>query len=288
MPEQQARSDPSGFITKHAYALDVSGYTIVPGQVTGSELEQLRESTDRAIAAVGQAVRALEGTAGRKLKYTGGTQYYLACRCMYCWGPACVRLLEHDLVHQLSAVVLRHYHLWDMTALTALPTPPMAEKATTSWHFDPDPDAQLYSRPPSYLWFFLCLDDLTPDNGATWVVPGSHRVWSEHAPALGSAWTGDQLDDYPSRIQLCARAGDMVVMDPTMLHTSGRNTTSRPRRLLAVNMCHAKLSPLLDHWALAGPKLRENASDRLRKILGPDKHSLEGTWDVLPEGWQTA
>jgi Phytanoyl-CoA dioxygenase (PhyH) len=283
MAQEKVLSEASKFIQKHAYALDVSGYTIVPGQVTGAELEQLRESTDRAIAAVGQAVRA-----DRKPKYTGGTAYYLACRCMYCWGPACVRLLEHDLVHQLSTTVLKHYHLWDMTALCALPTPPTAEKATTSWHFDPDPDAQLYSRPPSYLWFFLCLDDLTAENGATWVVPGSHRVASEHAPALGSAWTGDQLDDYPSRIQVCARAGDMVVMDATMLHTSGRNTSSRPRRLLAVNMCHAKLSPLLDHWALVGPEIRRSAGDRLRKIFGPDKSALEGTWDVLPEGWTTA
>ena len=28
---------------------------------------------------------------------------------------------------------------------------------------------------PAHLWFFLCLDDTTPENGATWIVPGSHR-----------------------------------------------------------------------------------------------------------------
>src|SRR5688572_12792433 len=282
MSERDTTTEPSGFIKKHAYALDVSGYTIVPSQVSASELEELRESTDRAIAAVGNAFRA-----GRKLKFTGATDYYLASRCMYCWGPACIRLLEHDVVHQLSATVLRNYHLWDMTALVALPTPASAEKATTSWHFDPDPDAQLYSRPPSYLWFFLCLDDLTPDNGATWVVPGSHRVSSEHAPFLGAAWSGDKLDDYPSRIQVCAKAGDMIVLDATMLHTSGRNSSSKPRRLLAVNMCHDKLSPLLDHWALAGPAIRDSASDRLKKLLASNKQPLDGTWDVLPQGWRT-
>lgn len=77
-------------------------------------------------------------------------------------------------------------------------------------------------------------------------------------------------------------------MDATRLHTSGRSRTSRPRRLLAVNMCRTTLSPLLNHWAIAGPEILASARDRLRKVLGPDRSSLEGRWDVLPEGWKTS
>ncbi len=45
-------------MARHAYALDVSGYTILPAQVTASELEALRTSADRALAAARSALRA--------------------------------------------------------------------------------------------------------------------------------------------------------------------------------------------------------------------------------------
>jgi ectoine hydroxylase-related dioxygenase (phytanoyl-CoA dioxygenase family) len=168
-----------------------------------------------------------------------------------------------------------------------LPTPTEAPAATTSWHRD---FAGLHfgTAVPGYLWFFVCLDDVTCDNGATWVVPGSHRIPSPHEPAPSPTWSSDDFEQYPSRLQLCARAGDLLVLSPSLLHTSGRNRTSKPRRLLNVGICHADLQPLLDHWAIAGPAIQKRAGDRMKKMLGADRKPLDATWSVLPEGWQTA
>ena len=269
-------------LARHAYAVDVSGYTILPAQVGSTDLDDRRLCADRALAAARVALRA-----GRKLKHTYTSEYYEAVRCLYCWGDACVRLLEHDTVHALAALLMGKYRLWDMGVLSALPTPPTASTATTSWHRD---FGHIVSGTPvpGHLWFFLCLDDLTSENGATWVVPGSHRLSSVHEPAIGKAWSGDNLDAYPSRIQLCARAGDIVVIDPTLLHTSGRNDTAHARRLLNIGLSHADLQPLLDHWAIAGPAIQAGASERVRMMLGADRAPLDTTWTVLPEGWQTA
>ena len=195
--------------SKHAYALDVSGYTILPRQVGEKELVELRACADRALQAA--------QTSGATLRHTGQTDYYKAVRCMYCWGAACERLLEHEAVHALASKLMETYQLWDMVVMSALPTPAAAKAATTSWHRDAK-GLLLGTQVPAYLWFFLCLDDVTPENGATWVVLGSHRLDSRHEPLTGNAWTGDELENYPSRIQPCARAGDFLVMDPTMLH----------------------------------------------------------------------
>jgi hypothetical protein len=269
-------------LAQHAYALDVSGYTILPAQIGSTDLDELHLCADRALAAAQAALRA-----GRKLKHTYTSEYYEAVRCLYCWGAGCVRLLEHDTVHGLAALLMGTYRLWDMSVLSALPTPPAASAATTNWHRDFGHSVS-GTPVPGHLWFFLCLDDVTSDNGATWVVPGSHRVASAHEPAIGKAWSGDNLDAYPSRIQLCARAGDIVVIDPTLLHTSGRNNTARARQLLNIGLVHADLQPLLDHWAIAGPAVQAGASERVRMMLGAERAPLDTTWTVLPEGWQTA
>jgi ectoine hydroxylase-related dioxygenase (phytanoyl-CoA dioxygenase family) len=266
-------------IANHAYALDVSGYTRLPGQIGQTDLEELRQSADRAFAAARVAIQ--------KQNSTGGTEYYEAVRCLYCWGDACVRLLGHETIHALASLLMEQYCLWDMSVLKALPTPPTATAATTSWHRDAS-GLHWGAQIPGYLWFFVCLDDLTPENGATWVVPGSHHRSSRHEPVLNGAWAGDDLEQFPSRLQLCAEAGDILVVNPIMLHTSGRNATAQARRLINIGVCHASVQPLADHWSIAGPAIQKQASDRLRSFLGADHKPLDTTWAVLPDGWKTA
>src|SRR5436305_1787083 len=102
--------------SKHAYALDVSGFTILPQQIDAAELEELRLSADAALKAA-RRVRNRDGG----LKHTGGNAYYEGSRCLYCWGGACFRLLDHNGIHALCALLLGEYHLWDMGVVAALP-----------------------------------------------------------------------------------------------------------------------------------------------------------------------
>src|ERR1043166_3041322 len=103
-------SDPTDFYAKHAYALDVSGYTVLPNAVNTAELDALRHCADRALDAAKNA--------GVPLKHTGTTEYYKAVRCMYCWGEACERLLEHEAVHALASGLMGKYQLWDMVVMS--------------------------------------------------------------------------------------------------------------------------------------------------------------------------
>ncbi len=268
-------------LAQHLYALDVSGYTIIPHQVSEDDLNELRETSDRALNAVDEAMAA-----GAKLAHTAGNPYYKGVRCLYCWSETALRLLEHETLHALSTRIFGTFALTDLGVLSALPAPE-GHAASTSWHRDFD--AFKHGSPvPHYIWFFLCLDDVSPENGATIFVPGSHRRSAFAEPSLGKLWNNDDFSAFPSRVQPSAKAGDLIVLNPMLLHTSGHNRTARPRRLVNIGVGHEAAAPFMDHWSIAGPAIQEKASPRLRMMLGADRKSLDETWTVLPPGWQTS
>jgi len=79
--------------------------------------------------------------------------------------------------------------------------------------------------------YFVCnsvwlLDDFTPDNGATRIVPGSHR-WRRLPHA-------DFLEPHPEEQLVLGKAGDVVVMNAHMWHGGTANRTAAPRRAMHV------------------------------------------------------
>lgn len=69
------------------------------------------------------------------------------------------------------------------------------------------------------------LDDFTAENGATRVVPGSHRSGQHPAQALA-----DPSAPHPDQVQLLAKAGSVVVFNSHVWHGGTRNDSDRPRR----------------------------------------------------------
>lgn len=79
------------------------------------------------------------------------------------------------------------------------------------------------------LWM---LDDVTAENGALRVVPGSHRAGRLPAQALS-----DPQAPHPQQQILTAKAGDVFVLDAHLWHGGLANRTSQPRRALHVYYC---------------------------------------------------
>lgn len=70
------------------------------------------------------------------------------------------------------------------------------------------------------------LDDYGPANGATRIVPASHRP-KPGAPPVN-------FDDESSSVQLAGRAGDVLVFDADLVHAGSLNPSGARRRTLLV------------------------------------------------------
>lgn len=75
----------------------------------------------------------------------------------------------------------------------------------------------------------VMLDDFTPDNGATRVVPGTHRTGINPVSDLEP---GRALQPHPDEITLIAPAGSVAVMASHLWHGGTINTTTGTRRAL--------------------------------------------------------
>src|ERR1043166_5958044 len=70
------------------------------------------------------------------------------------------------------------------------------------------------------------LDDFTPENGATRMVPGSHR-WGRVPPP-------EMYEAHPEQELVTGKAGTVVIMNAHMWHGGTANRTASPRRAMHV------------------------------------------------------
>ena len=77
------------------------------------------------------------------------------------------------------------------------------------------------------LGYILALDPFTHENGATWVLPGSHR--SEKMPTLEAFAI--------EAIQLTCNSGDAIFFDSRLVHRAGENHTTYWRHAITINFC---------------------------------------------------
>ena len=263
-------------LSRHIYAVQTVGYTRIESQVTGAWLDELRCLTDASLAAAMKIYRE-RGS----LSHCSLGEGYEAARCVYCWGEPAMRLLDHEIIHALAAGLLGAYRLWDLSALAVVPRSTQSPTPPPSFHRDRSIVDTRTAKPP-FLWCFLALDDTTVENGATWVVPGTHHI--ELRPKVGGEEFRKLIE--PMSLRACAKAGDLIVLDPTMLHAAGINQTNKPRRLLNVALCLDTVRPLLDTWTIAGPAIHARASGRVRDLMQGGE-GLDQTWDSLPPEWKT-
>ncbi|MEE1890252.1 phytanoyl-CoA dioxygenase family protein [Pseudomonas carassii] len=96
-------------------------------------------------------------------------------------------------------------------------------------------------RPGDTVGVMVYLDDYGPDNGATRIVPGSHRPVAGEPPF-------DYSDESRS-LQLAGRAGDALVFDVDLVHAASLNASGAQRRSLLIGYAAEPLFPALQQTA---------------------------------------
>ncbi len=108
----------------------------------------------------------------------------------------------------------------------------------------------------------LAIDDFTAENGATLLVPGSHR-WAE-LPADGMT---DPMADHPDQIQMTAPAGSVIFLNSHIWHAGAENRTTTPRRAIHPYFCRRTHDQQLNQKKHLSRETVERLSPELRVIL---------------------
>lgn len=99
--------------------------------------------------------------------------------------------------------------------------PPGATYNQAAWHRDL-PYQHFISSTPLAINALFCLDDFTQENGATFVLPASHKTGEFPSVAY--------LEK--NAVQVTAKAGCFILLDGMTFHCGGFNSSSQPRRAI--------------------------------------------------------
>lgn len=172
-------------------------------------------------------------------------------------GPEFAELVEHPEVLGIVREVLGEDCILSDVSATSIGS----GTGGGAWHVDV-PLGQLPEPLPDFplttqnAWL---LDDFTPDNGATRIVPGSHL--SRKKPT----WSGGEMD---GEVTLCAPAGSVAVWLSNTWHRSGPNTTDQPRRAILCYYCRSWVQPFTDYTRDLTAEQATGLSPTVRYLAG--------------------
>lgn len=129
-------------------------------------------------------------------------------------------------------------------------------------------------RPPVSISTIWAVDDFTPDNGGTEIIPGSH-LWSGEDIEGAYLTYGDesQRSKFNSLlVPVEMPAGSCVVFSGTLLHRGGANRSPSRRRAFSHQYCEPWARPQ-ENFMLSVPRERAaRMSPRLQSLLGYSIH----------------
>lgn len=138
--------------------------------------------------------------------------------------------------------------------------PPVAPGASfeifqTSYHRD---FPRLLNGYMASINVFVALEDFTPENGATLVVPGSHQK----DPAPSAAY--NRLNAVPA---VCP-SGSLIVFDSTLIHAAGHNASGKDRLAMNMQFTRSYIKQQIDYVRALGDELILAQAPRTQQLLG--------------------
>jgi ectoine hydroxylase-related dioxygenase (phytanoyl-CoA dioxygenase family) len=88
----------------------------------------------------------------------------------------------------------------------------------------------LYHSTPNLITAMLCLDDMTEENGATVVLPGTHLLADENVAVTDQDIPESALPQGYERKVVACPAGSVVLFHVNIVHGGGANRSPRQRR----------------------------------------------------------
>lgn len=230
-------------IEAHAARVEEEGYTILEGVIEPELLDALSEDLARIEREekVVPAQNLFEGTSTVRV-------YNLLAR-----GKVYERIPEHPAVLPLVERVLDRGCLVSSLSSIAIDPGQTAQPIHADDQMIPlgKPHAAIICNT---MW---ALTDFTAENGATRVVPGSHREGRNPVPF-------EELASVPAEM----KRGSVLVWHGSLWHGGGANTTSARRLGVAMNYCAGYLRQQENQQLGVPLEIARGFSPRLRKLCG--------------------
>jgi len=109
------------------------------------------------------------------------------------------------------------------------------------------------------------IDDFTSENGATRMVPGSHR-WKQRPQDV----LADPLAPHPDEVLLTGPAGSVAIMNAHLWHGGTANRTAAPRLAMHAFYCRRDKPQQQYQKRLLRPEVQGNLPPDVRAILALD------------------
>ncbi len=230
--------------------LDRDGFLVLPNAVPSEMLEALRERIEELFELEGE-------NAGSEFKKERGARRLANCVDK---GEVFQAAIQIPVMLEAKAHILGAG--FKLSSLNVRSTNPMSE-ADQPLHVDmngiPDERGNWVANT------IFMLDDFTRDNGATRVVPGSHRWGKRPQEELANPF-----DAHPDQILVTGKAGTLVICNAHTWHGGTANRTEKQRRAMHAFFCRADKPQQQYHKKLLRPETLEALSPALRKLLAID------------------
>ena len=143
------------------------------------------------------------------------------------FDPLFAELIFHDPQLDILDALFRstEYHFLNYKCIIKAPFVGSAFR----WHRD---CPYLEHTTTNIITSMLCLDAMAPTNGATIVLPGSHRIAREQMSKSDKELAEKDLPDQFDRVTVCCPAGSAVLFHANLIHGGGPNESDKPRRNL--------------------------------------------------------
>ncbi len=243
LPGDAGSGASSSAIAGHERALREDGWTLLPSLVPAAFVTRLAQELDAAYR--DQRALQLRNGVGDG---ADGTVHHLPCA-----GGAFLELLEKDHGQTLLGQFFQGaYILNTFGGVLNLPT-------EASYVGRVHRDQRTFSGDLHLMvQLLVMLDDFTEDNGATYLLSGSHRM-RERPPE-------DVFFRDAARAVGCA--GSIAVFDSNLWHAAGVNRSDRPRRALTLAFTRPFIKQQLDYARALGYDRGDRFSPALRQLLG--------------------